>query len=182
MASLALPPFHLLLSEETIRFMGGHKARSYPTPRHHSWFQILDTNTKVVGLFNILGHKGGSHQTTKLTHTQAILNAAASPLTTFSFTGLSNHHICKMEAVGSHLSNGHFLLLDKTTEGQAYHICPNNYKKSYHAFLGFVGFSFFFFISYPQNKQCSGISMSHPNTSAVLFPHNPFPNLNWKIL
>lgn len=78
MASLALLYFHLLLFEETIRPMGGHEAGSYPTLSHHSWFQILDANTEVVGLFDTFGYKEGSHQTTRLTHKQAILDATAS--------------------------------------------------------------------------------------------------------
>lgn len=89
-ASLALPRYHLLLFEEAVRPTGGQEAGSYPTPRHHSWLQILDANTEVVGLFNIFGYKGGSHQTTKLTHKQAILECSSKPSNhLFLFRGLA---------------------------------------------------------------------------------------------
>lgn len=58
--------------------MGGHVARSYSTLSHRAWFQILDANTEEVWLLNTFGYKEGSHQTTKLTHKQAILHATAS--------------------------------------------------------------------------------------------------------
>jgi len=55
--------------------MEGHEAASYPTPRHYSWFQIIDANREAVELFNVFGYKGDGHQTTKLTHKQSILEA-----------------------------------------------------------------------------------------------------------
>lgn len=85
MTSLALPCFHFLLFEEAIRPMGGHEAGPYQTPRHRSWLQILDANTEVMGPYSIFGYKGGSHQTTKLTHKQDILECSSKPSNHFLF-------------------------------------------------------------------------------------------------
>lgn len=68
MVYLTVPHLHLLLFEETMRSMGEHEVGSFPAPRHHSWLQILDANIEVAVHYSIFECKGGSHQTTKLTH------------------------------------------------------------------------------------------------------------------